>query len=83
MNLGHTLFLAFIAAWAIMLLIGFWVDKLGGHISLLGYFLIYLASFAAAFLFILFASAELLTTVTIIGIALIVLTLIINLISQS
>jgi hypothetical protein len=82
MSLTHALFFTAIAAFVLTIVISFWINKLGGFLSLLGYFLVFLALAVAVFLFICFAPDKLLTIAWCIGLGIVVLTLIIHLISQ-
>ena len=83
MRIDHAIFSAFVAAFVITLVINFWINKLGGAISCLGSIVIFLFSAVAVLLFLMFAPDNLFTIAAITGLAIVVLTLIIHLISQS
>lgn len=83
MSIGYTLFFSAITAYAVMLVIGFWIDKLGGGLSLVGYALVFVASAIVAFCFLHLAPPNIQAIALYIGIGIVTLTLIVNFISQS
>lgn len=83
MDIGYSLFIAAIAAYLLMLVISFWVDKLGNGMELSTMVLVFVISALVIFFFLLLAPESIQTIALYIGIAIIVLTLIINLISQA
>lgn len=82
MDLGYDLFIAAISAFMLVLVISFWAEKLGCPMELSTYALIFVISALVIFFFLLLAPKSIQTIALYIGIAIIVLTLIINLLTQ-
>lgn len=82
MSTGYAIFFSFIAAYIIVLVANFWIDRLGGGLGCLGLVIMFLFTAAAILLFALFAPENIQLIALYIGIGIVVLTLIINLLSQ-
>ena len=83
MSIGYALFFAAIAAYITVLVISFWINNLGGHVSFPGLALIFVISAILIFVFLLLAPANLRLIATLIGAGIVLITLIIHLLSQA
>jgi hypothetical protein len=83
MTFGYALFIAAIYAYVLMLAINFWVEKFGGYLGCLAMILVFFITAIAILCIILLAPSHIQYVALYVSIGFIVLTLIINLISQS
>ena len=80
MRLEHALFLAAVIAFTLTIALSFWIDHFGSGISFLGSFFVFLLlTLALTYLFLVVPGVR--TTVIIIWLAIVAISLLVNLIS--
>ena len=82
MTFGYALFFAAIYAYVLMLVINFWVDKFSRGMGCLAMGIVFLVSAIAILCVLLLAPSHIQSVALYVGIGVVVLTLIVNLISQ-